>query len=446
MIVSHYTFFIANNNRFFLYNTLSNALIEIENDLFVILRAAKDKGEILEEQLPGKDVFETLCAKRFICESDKDELLFYRAAIQAVREQQEFMHLTIAPTMDCCFNCFYCFETNKSRNYMSEEVMDSIVKYVTKQTQLKKILLTWFGGEPLMAQKQMRQFYQKLRTSFQGTIEANIITTGFHIGNETISLFQDLNISSIQVTLDGDKETHNRIKHVDDCADVFSTVLNNIRLVTECLPNIQIAFRINLTKMNAKEYPKIAHKIDDLFSGKNVSISPGLVKQKNHKTRLQKSPKSIYFSNSEFAELIFTLFERHRLYTPFICYPGNELCECAIRDKMAISFDPDGYAYKCWERIGDRQFSIGRIQSEGIIADINIKELNRELYGADPFTSPICSGCRYLPICNGGCPIERIKNEFEGECNDTCTLYKEDIGKFVLYHVKMKELGYPVNN
>lgn len=441
MIVSTYTFFFANSGRYFIYNTLSNALVEIDKSVYSILKRAKHGESLTENIFADKELFKMLCNKRFICESNKDELLFYRSSIQAVREQHEFMHLTVAPTMDCCFKCFYCFEKNKIRDYMSEEVMDSIVKFVSLHKDLRRIHLTWFGGEPLMAQEQMRSFYQKLRSQFEGAIESNVITTGFHITQETLSLFKDLNVSSIQVTLDGNRETHNRIKHLDGCDDVFSRVIDNIKLVSDNLPNISIGFRINLTKLNAEEFPDIVRFILNVFPNKNISISPGLVKQMDRENNSLESSRRVYFSHSEFAAYMFSLFNQHGIYTPFIRYPGNELCECAIRDKMAISFDPNGYSYKCWERIGNQKYAIGQLQNDGTLINVNFKELNRELYGADPLSTPSCMKCRYLPICNGGCPIDRIKNEFEGEKNDTCTLYKVNLKKFLLCHLKMKETG-----
>ena len=87
--------------------------------------------------------------------------------------------------------------------------------------------------------------------------------------------------------------------------------------------------------------------------------------------------------------------------------------ECAIRNDMAIAFDPEGYAYKCWEVIGNKEYAIGKLNDDGILTDINQTVLNRQLYGADTFDDPACSKCKYLPICNGGCPIQRIENKFE---------------------------------
>ena len=443
MIISKYTFFLTYKGEYYLYNSLSNALVKVDKETYVLLMHSRKENNHLDD-IRDNAFLEMLSDKRFICNSDKDELLLYKSAIQSLREQRGFMHLTIAPTMDCCFNCFYCFEHNKVREYMSDDVMDAIVEYVNKQNTLKRIQLSWFGGEPLMAQDQMLSLYRKLKQSFSGDIASNIITTGFHIGESTVSLFKELEITSMQITLDGNKETHNRIKHTDGCTDAFNRVIENIAFITEKLPDLNVAIRVNITKQNATQFPALFFQLHALFANKNVTISPSIVKDKKHKGVITVS-NQVFFTVKDFSDYVLSLFEKYGIHTQYLTYPGNELCECAIRDKMAISFDPGGYAYKCWEKIGDKQYAIGRLQKDGILSEINHVELNRELYGADPFSDPLCVKCKYLPLCNGGCPIERIQNEFEGCSYYTCTIVKGRIKKYLQNHIYLKQKGLSNN-
>lgn len=80
-----------------------------------------------------------------------------------------------------------------------------------------------------------------------------------------------------------------------------------------------------------------------------------------------------------------------------------------------------------------------QIIDDGILTDINQTILNRQLYGADTFDDPICSQCKYLPICNGGCPIQRIENKFEGGHNDCCSHYKGFMPDFLKIHIARKK-------
>lgn len=444
MKISRYTFILDSNERYYLYNSLSNALVEVDHETYSFLKEHEAGGMPVDESSIDKTLWQMLTEKRFLCETQEDELLFYKASVQSLREQRDFMHLTVVPTMDCCFRCFYCFEHTKNRKYMSEEVMDSIVQYVKSLPELKRMLLTWFGGEPLMAQPLISQFFRKLRASFDGDIQSDIITTGYHIDRNTVDLFRETGISSVQITLDGCKESHNKIKYTDGCSDVYSKTIENSKMLADALPDINIVFRVNITKENAGEYPEVFKTLFSIFEGKRISVCPAIVKNSVPPCdgNKDKGSDSIYFTNTEFTDYIIDLLYKFGIHTPFIRYPGNQLCECAIRDKMAMAFDPEGYAYKCWEKIGDTRYAIGKLDGKGNLSELNITELNRELYGADPLSSPVCTRCKYLPICNGGCPIDRIQNEFEGYTNELCAYYKGRIKEFMEAHIKLREAGY----
>lgn len=440
MVISRYTIPFTANGKHYIYNSLSNSLLEIDGSDCQTLETLRRDRKEFDPGIFEKEFREILTEKHFIVEDSRDELLLYRASIQSIREQREFMHLTIAPTMDCNFRCFYCFEKHGDKCRMTEETMDSIVKYVGNLPKLKRMKLTWFGGEPLMAKEQMRSLNRKIRTEFHGDIDSDIITTGFYIDEGTPELFTELGISSVQITLDGNRKSHNKIKFTTECEDVFAKVISNAAKLSSAMPDITISFRVNITRENADEYPELYKYLYSIFQDKRISISPAIVKDKGGSNE---NGKGIFYDNRSFAQYILDLFNRYGIHTPFIRYPGDQICECAVRDKMAMAFDPEGYAYKCWEKIGDRKYAIGRLTADGILTDVNTRELNRELYGADPLDSPVCTRCAYLPICNGGCPMERIQNEFEGYHNDTCTFYKGRMDDFLAAHIMMKKNGFP---
>ncbi len=372
--ISKYTFlFDMENNEFFIYNTLSNALVEIDKETYEYLQSVKKNRESIDRKKIDTELFDVLIKKLFLSENDKDDLLTYKSIIHSVRDQKEYMHLTIAPTMNCNFQCHYCFEKNKKEYYMTERTMDAIILYVKSIKELKHIHLTWFGGEPLMATKQMRQFYEKLRDLHDVIIDSEIITTGYHINREIVQLFKDLNITKAQITLDGNRSSHNNIKYTDDCDDVFSKVLDNIRLLLSEYPDIYVSFRINLTKQNASEYVGVFKLLVNMFQGKKIGVSPAFVMDRDNITRCQTCVDPYYFNHKESADFIWNLLHVHRIHSPLLRYPQRFIAECAIRDQRAISFDPMGYAYKCWEKIGCKSYAIGKIDKTGSISKLNIR-------------------------------------------------------------------------
>ncbi|WP_165042851.1 radical SAM/SPASM domain-containing protein [Dysgonomonas sp. ZJ709] len=441
MKISKYTIlFDIDRTEFYIYSTLSNALIEIDEDSFqFLLNAKKNKLNIFSSEIDS-ELHDILILKKFIVENDLDGFLYYKSILTTQRANQSSMHLTIAPTMNCCFNCHYCFEKYKDEDYMSESVMDTIIDYLNLLPSKPELKLTWFGGEPLMALTQMEQFYNKLESNYKKPVLSDIITTGYHIDENTIRVMQNIEVKQVQITLDGLKNTHNKIKYTSDCEDVFNKVLNNVELLLNT-SNIHVVFRINLTKNNSHEYIELYNYLINRFKHfKNKGIAPGFVMARGECETLNED-HTLLFAPNEVSDFVLGLYHKYQVHTPFLRYPSRFFIECAIKNVMSISFDPQGYAYKCWEIIGNKKYAIGRLDKRGRLENVNQTTLNRHLYGADPLEDPSCSACKYLPVCNGGCPIQRIENVFEGKKNNCCTFYKGKIEDFLKIHIKLKEQG-----
>lgn len=382
MKISRYTFFFhIDNVNYYTYNSLSNALIEIDEKTYFYLKENENKTELSDIAL-NKDAYNLLLKNGILTDNDEDDLLSYKDIIKKKRNQTKFMHLTLAPTMDCCFNCF---ETCKDRKYMSSETIDSIIKYIQNQINVIEIMITWFGGEPLMALEQMVEFNEKLSKIYPKSPNYHIITTGYHIDENVIEKLKNIGINSIQITIDGMKETHNKVKYLPDCNDVFSKVWNNIKLLHSLAANIKITIRVNLTKGNIHEYKQLLKLFNETFTDKNnIVMAPSFVINRG---TIHDNSKSTLFTPKERSIHILKL-AHEGIYSPYIKYPNNSFAECAIRNNVAISFDPERYAYKCWEVIGDKKYAIGRLNSQGELIELNKKNINRQLYGGRSIRRP----------------------------------------------------------
>ena len=349
----------------------------------------------------------------------------------AIRNSDKNISFTIAPTMDCCFTCFYCFEKgNHRKTYMSEKVMNSIIKNIENRKNLQSINITWFGGEPLMAIDKMREFYKKLRKVWKGDFTSRIITTAHNITPEVIDILKEIEVTNMQITLDGVEKTHNAIKFTKGCDNAFQKVVAHIDLLTEKYPELQIDIRVNITKKNAAEYIDLHNFIRNRYAVKPIGTYPGIVANRSKDKKIDKD--SSFFNNNDCALFSIDLWNNYKITTNWLSYGNSMTYECAMRNKNFFSVDPEGYIYQCWEVIGNKKHSIGKLDKDGNITDINHTELNRNLYGADPLENQDCIKCSYLPMCAGGCPIQRVENEFEGGCNELCT--KHSTSYFYLYN------------
>ena len=430
---SRYTFFVKFNDKFYLYNSLSNALIEVDEELYILLENLKNKHIYYTPSTETESLFFDLKKDCFVTYNVDDDFLIYKSIIHSLRSQNSSMHLTLVPTMDCCFSCSYCFEKKKNKIHMSESVMDSIISFLSQQKQVKYLRLTWFGGEPLMAIDEIDLFFSKLKPLLDNfSFSSNIITTGYHLDERAISVLKKAKVTSAQITLDGNKDSHNQVKFLKDCDDVFSKVLDNIQLAATLYPELEIVVRVNLTKDNANEYSELQRYILNRFLGKKVSVAPAIVLDRNGCTA-----SNNLFSTSEYSNYILNL-SYNDIDSPQIRYPKNTMRECAIRNKNAVSFDAEGNFYKCWEHVGNPEFVVGKLNESGQINLTNVTLFNRQMFGADQLEDNRCRECSYLPLCNGGCPIQRVENKFNNGKNVNCIFYKGVLDKYIIEHIKRK--------
>ena len=188
MYVSKYTFIISHKNRNYLYNTLSNALIEINQETYSLIKEAKEKNDNIIIDKLDAEICTILKEKHFIVDNDYDELLLYKSIIFSQREQTEFMHLTLAPTMECNFSCFYCFETEKPKGKMTSQTMENIIRYIQTMKNLRKLYLTWFGGEPLLAADIIESMADRIMTiaNSNGIQHTSAVVTNGYLLSEKI--------------------------------------------------------------------------------------------------------------------------------------------------------------------------------------------------------------------------------------------------------------------
>ncbi len=431
---SRYTFTLESNNKYYLYNSLSNVLIEVDKELFNIVTRSKEKCETISS-ISDISILESLQKDKIITKNDEDDFLLYKSIIQGYRNDRRKLMITIAPTMDCCFNCHYCFERTKRPSYMSVDVMHGIAKFLATFNEAKSVSITWFGGEPLMAVPEMEKLYTTLKRKLKGLpFYSSIITTGFHLNEENIKVLQKIKVSNMQITLDGLKDTHNKIKFTNGCDDVFSVVMNNIDKLCDIAPDITVFIRVNITKSNMNEFNALQEYICERF-GNKVAVQPAFVLNRNNDDT---TVENNLISCKNHSQCILDLSKSDRVSSHAV-YPDYSFSECAIRNPYSFSFDPDGYVYKCWEHIGDTKYAVGKVNKKGEFAVSNVMLMNRQLYGADPLEDLNCRKCSTLPICGGGCPIQRIENTFENGNNVCCSYYKGHIQEFVLEFIRRKE-------
>jgi uncharacterized protein len=305
--------------------------------------------------------------------------------------------LTVNPTLECNFNCWYCYE-NHPKGVMNNSTMLAIVRHVEKIAQeqsLRYINLDWFGGEPLLyfddvvypLSKKVRKIAISNKIFFSNTITTN----GYLINSDKITKFKEIGLNNFQITLDGDEETHNKVRFGVSKEGSFQKIIENINLLAENSENI-ISVRINYT---AKTLEKI-NDIIDLFSAKakaKILVFFQQVWQDSARKNVSAEKNKKVFEERGIK------VSKYKLNTKgYVCY--------ADRFQQAV-INFDGKVFKCTARDFSTSKADGILLPNGEIK-WDAAMISKRL-GNATFENEFCKECNLLPACMGPCSQKMVK-------------------------------------
>jgi len=343
-----------------------------------------------------------------IISSDFNELNWIKMQNRQVIFDTQGYRITINPTLECNFNCWYCYEEHQTGK-MNQIVMKSILKHVEreiKEKSLKHIELDWFGGEPLLyfdeivypIAKKVKKIAQKNNIHLAGTMTTN----GYLMNIGMMSKFKEIGITNFQITLDGDEATHNKIRFGKNKEGSFQKIIENINLLAENSENI-ISVRINYT---AKTLERI-NDIIELFPIKEkITIHFQQVWQDSARKNISAEKYKKIFEQRGLK------VSKHQLNTKgYVCYADK-------LQQAVINFD--GRVFKCTARDFCNTKADGLLLPTGEI-EWNIPFISKRL-GNSTFENEFCINCNFLPACTGPCSQKMMelsdKEDFRTICKD----------------------------
>jgi uncharacterized protein len=403
---------------------LSNSLIELEEDLYNKLQQIPKGEECINNDInDGNSVLRDLL---FFTTHEEETNVLNNLRLKNFmhRFNANYMGLTIAPTSYCNFNCIYCYEDFRLKNFMSEETEQKLLEFI-EQKNPKFLNITWFGGEPLLNFRRIKSITKQI-IQREINFTAAIITNGYLLSSNIINSLEELKINFIQITIDGLEKTHNKRRPHISHPDSFQKITQNLDVLCEKEFPIHINLRINLDKNNVSEFPQIVKYIKDRYPFKNVMITPAYVSGEIGGS----CQNPCLFNRKEKAK-----FKLTHLETDIInYYPILQDYDCTARQINSYVVNADGGLYKCYNDIGNKEKEIANLNSKGINSELLTKYLMEE----DPYNDQKCLECNIAPVCNGGCPYVRIFGKDANEKSESCHIMKDFEVEFLQAHILQK--------
>lgn len=386
---------------YLLFNTMSLAFIrinELDIDMWKKLRETPDSYTNFQN-------YDFLIKARILVDNQDDDLNVYLADVLKNRYNSSDMALTILPTRGCNFGCIYCYEQDRPNVLMNEQTEKAIVKFVCSNSNLKRLSVVWYGGEPLLnfdSMVRMTKMFKQLNIEYS----AKIVSNGYLLTKEKADLMKDLAIRNIQITFDGSEEIHNQRRFLLGGQPTYRKIMDNLKYLLSINKEITIDIRTNIDRRNKDDYNKFYQDFKSEINDKRVTMYPGFVSD-----LLSSECVSPEFNISEGgykAQFILDIFDKYGIEIKSFL-PKYRRHSCVASKYFAFVIGPEGELYKCWRMVGNQKEAIGNVND----GSFDMVKFSKYLIGADYTLDSKCLQCEFITLCGGGCPLVRMRNKYE---------------------------------
>lgn len=323
-----------------------------------------------------------------------------RGLLAAINQADPALNVAVIATLACNFACRYCYEgTLKEKRTMSPATADRLIEYVkTRFTPgKKKLVLDFYGGEPLLATDRIKQIAGELKPFAEGQgadFSCSLVTNGSLLTPQTVEGLKPFGLRVAKVTLDGPAETHDQSRPFRSGTGSFETILENL---AACCDRLKIGIQGNFTRANFRRFPEL---LDELLKR---GLTPERLLQVNFSPVMQTANE---FALADFHDGCCAMsepwlaeaavFVREETMKRGFRVSKITPSPCMVDLNDAFTVHVDGSLYKCMGFIGHTDYAVGDIWQGMTEYD--------EVYRRDHWRqNEKCRHCAYLPLCFGGC-------------------------------------------
>ena len=171
------------------------------------------------------------------------------------------LHLTILPTENCNFRCTYCYEKHIN-NMMTNDVVVNILKFLQNRgPEISFLTLSWFGGEPLLGFKVIRQIMSYINNEMPHPknfrFMSGMTTNGYLLNKGKLNELVSLGIKGYQISLDGDMDMHDKVRVLNGNLPTFKVIYNNLLDAHRTDLDFNFRVRLHVNKNNFESLSKL---------------------------------------------------------------------------------------------------------------------------------------------------------------------------------------------
>ena len=273
----------SRRDEVFLMNTLTDAQMVVSPDVAALLdRFGSSRSDVeLAPSADEQEAIDLLYDNGFLVRDRETERSALADYFTAVKTGTSELNVTVLTTLQCNFACDYCFQGdhgdyNKFAEKMSLETAARVADWTEAEldrVRPERLLLTFFGGEPLLNLPVMYYLAERLSGAARSRglrIMINVITNGLLLTEEVVDRLNPCGLNGIKVTLDGDRDAHNRMRPLRGGQGTFDRIIENVRKVAD---RCNISIGGNFDESSVDSFPALLDFLKEQeFADKLVKV------------------------------------------------------------------------------------------------------------------------------------------------------------------------------
>jgi uncharacterized protein len=418
---------LAERNEVFLMNTLTDAQIVVSPDVDALLARAAS-GETLGDE--EREALELLRENGFLVEDREADRRALDEYFRTVKSDTGELNVTVLTTLQCNFACDYCFQGdhgdyNKTADKMSPDTSEQVAKWIEQRLdELKpeKLTITFFGGEPLVNLPALYDLAERAHAMAKArgvTLLIGIISNGLLLTEELVDRLLPLGLNYVKITLDGDRDTHNKMRPLRGGQGTFDRIIENIRKVAG---KVRIAIGGNFDTESVESFPALLDFLKEQdFGDKLVKVAfKPIIREKQQPKGLipltvvnasgnplngtcmtaAGAGGSSICDTCSFVDDQLSHLREETKKRGFPTIDGVHMGPCEIHKKHAYTIGPNGSLYACPGFTGDPALATGHIDGRSDSWRMTAAERFEHLAAWHN-----CGDCAFIPVCAGGCSV-----------------------------------------
>ena len=334
----------------------------------------------------------------------------------------------------CNLNCAYCFASQGKyqgdRALMSFEVGKQALDFLMDHSGSRRNLeVDFFGGEPLMNWQVVKDLVTYARSVEQArgkNFRFTLTTNGMLIDDDVID-FANREMSNVVLSLDGRKETHDRLRVDYAGAGSWDRIVPKFQKLVKARGGRDYYMRGTFTHANPDFLEDVLCMLDLGFT--ELSMEP-VVCAEDDPAAL--TPEDLELVKAQYEALAVEMLRREAAGRPFTFYHYmidltdgpciyKRISGCGSgTEYMAVT--PWGDLYPCHQFVGEEAYKLGDVWQ-----GVTNTELRETFRSCNAYARPACAECWAKLYCSGGCAANayHATGTIQGIYEPGCELFRK---------------------